>query len=486
VKPAAQPKTGGTLRTTGANDLTTANGHFNQGSARQTLWLTYDHLTAYDDKFQPQPVLAESWDISNDLKQFKLNLRKGVTWHSGREFTSADVKSNILAVRDPTTAGTSFVAQSNWFTTIDTPDKYTVILKSEQPRPAVFDFFEYFNIIDVDEQPQGGVGKTPVGGTGPFTFVEWAQGDHLTFAKNKNYWQSGRPYLDTVVYTIMKDPAAQTVALEAGAMEVVENPSLRDFARYQTDPKYQAILHPISGQFLMNAFNCTVQPFDNKLVRQALTYALDRKRIAETVLLGTSAPTALPWPPSSPAYDTAKMNSYAFDLDRAKSLLSQAGVSNVTADFYPSPSAAELQPIAQIYQADLAKIGVTLNIVNVAFAEFLNLVNNRNYRGLHSTTNSYAQLEPITLVTSSQSFSPAVNNSGFKSESYAQLIAQAGAEPDPVKRKQFYATLNDVLLDESFTQQMVYFPSRLATRAAVHDIGYTVHQAFTYTNTWIE
>jgi peptide/nickel transport system substrate-binding protein len=234
--PAAKPKSGGTLRTTGANDLTTPNGHFNQGSARQSLWLTYDHLTTYDDRFQPQPMLAESWQLSNDLKELKLSLRKGVTRQSGREFTREDVKWNILAVRDPTTAGTSFVAQSNWFTTIETPDKYTIILKSDQPRPAVFDFFEYFNIID-PQQPQGSGDKTPTGGTGPFTFVEWAQGDHLTFAKNKNYWQTGRPYLDSVIYSIIKDPAAQTVALEAGSMEVVESPALRDFARYQADPK---------------------------------------------------------------------------------------------------------------------------------------------------------------------------------------------------------------------------------------------------------
>jgi peptide/nickel transport system substrate-binding protein len=104
-----------------------------------------DHgrLITYDDKLVPQPQLAESWDFSTDAKQLKLNLRKGVQFHTGREFTSNDVKYNLLRVRDVKIAAGTFTNQSKWFTTIDTPDKYTVLLSSDQPRPLVFDFLEY-------------------------------------------------------------------------------------------------------------------------------------------------------------------------------------------------------------------------------------------------------------------------------------------------------------------------------------------------------
>jgi peptide/nickel transport system substrate-binding protein len=119
-----------------------------------------------------------------------------VQWHSGREFTSDDVKYNVLRVRDAKLQIPTLRNQSNWFTSIDTPDKYTVVLTSDLPRPAIFDFFELFNQVDKDTM-EGPNAKTASIGTGPFKFVEWVQGDHLTFDRNPNYWQTGRPYVDS-------------------------------------------------------------------------------------------------------------------------------------------------------------------------------------------------------------------------------------------------------------------------------------------------
>ena len=140
----------------------------------------------------PQPQLAESWDISPDYKHIKLNLRKSIQFHSGRELTSDDVKYNLLRVRDPKVQVPTLRTQSNWFTTLDTPDKYTIILNSETPRPLVFDIFEYLNIVDKDTM-EGSEARTKAIGTGPFRFEEWAQGAHISFSRNAAYWQSGRP-----------------------------------------------------------------------------------------------------------------------------------------------------------------------------------------------------------------------------------------------------------------------------------------------------
>ena len=126
-------------------------------------------------------MLAESWEQATDGKSIKLNLRKGVTFHSGREFTSDDVKYNLLRVRDPKVGTGQLVGMSNWFT-IDTPDKDTVVLKSDVPRPTVFDMFEYFNIVD-RELADGPDSKTRSGGTGPFSLIEWVAGDHISFAR---------------------------------------------------------------------------------------------------------------------------------------------------------------------------------------------------------------------------------------------------------------------------------------------------------------
>ena len=109
-------------------------------------------------------------------------------------------------------------------------------------------------------------------------------------------------------------------------------PSWRDFGRLKSDPKYQAVVTPMPGYFYMFQPNVTFKPLDDKRVRQALNYAIDRKRIVENVILGEGTPMSTPWRSNSPAFEPAKQNAYAFDLDKAKSLLNQAGVSNLTLD----------------------------------------------------------------------------------------------------------------------------------------------------------
>jgi peptide/nickel transport system substrate-binding protein len=481
---AAQPRSGGTLRAALSADLPNLDPHINTTTAHENLFLAFDRVIQYDDKLQPQPMLAESWDLSTDLRQIKFNLRKGVQWHTGREFTSEDVKWNLLRVRDPKSPSVGFRNQSNWFTTIDTPDKSSIVLKSEQPRPALFDLFEYLNIIDPVTM-EGPDAKLKAVGTGPFVFTEWAQGDHILLTKNKSYWQTGRPYLDEVRVGIVKDPQAMVAQLEGGVVDLIKAPPLRDAARLGADPLYRVVTHPASAQHFQQGVNTLVPPLDNKKVRQALNYALDRKRFAESALLGTGQPIALPWLPSSPAYDAQKRNAYAFDLDKARSLLSDAGASNLSFEFLPLGDYPELSQMAQIYQNDLAKIGVTMSIKNLESAAFYDSVNGRKYQGLYSTTNTYAQVEPLTIFTTSRVFDPSSNNSGFRTDEYVKLIDQAGSEPDAAKRRQLYMSLNDLLLDESFSMILTEFRPRLLTRSTVNDVGYTLHEAFSYTNTWL-
>src|ERR1051326_1238261 len=129
--------------------------------------------------------------------------------------------------------------------------------------------------------------------------------------------------------------------------------------------------------------NVTFKPLDDKRVRQALNYALDRKRIADTVLLGLVGPQDLPWPANSPAYEAAKNTVYAFDLAKAKALLTQAGVSNLALDFIYAPTLPEYDVVAQVYQADLAKIGVTLNVTSMDIAALFDSIHNQKYNGLY-------------------------------------------------------------------------------------------------------
>ena len=160
-------------------ELSSLDGHLGFTGAADTLGQVFDRLTEYDDNLAPQPRLAESWEFDANLTRLKFNLRKNVVFHTGREMTSDDIKWNMLRVRDPKTGLTQLAAQSNWWTSIDTPDKYTLLLTSDKPRPFVFDMFESFNIVDPVTM-EGPDAKTSAVGTGPFSFTEWIQGDHFS------------------------------------------------------------------------------------------------------------------------------------------------------------------------------------------------------------------------------------------------------------------------------------------------------------------
>jgi peptide/nickel transport system substrate-binding protein len=477
---AAQPKSGGTLRLGMVGDVSTLDGHNTTPNQFDTTWSVFDRLISYDAKLQPQPELAESWDLSSDLTQIKLNLRKGVQWHSGREFTSDDVKYNLLRVRDAQLQIPTLRNQSNWFSSIETPDKYSIVLKSDLPRPAIFDFFEYFNQVD-QATMEGPNAKTTSVGTGPFKFVEWAQGDHLTFARNTNYWKTGRPHVDSFIASA-RDAQAMLVQLEAGTLDVAKGPAPNDFARYRGDADYQSIMHSVSGNFFLFGLNLGIPPLENKQVRQALNYALDRKRFVDTFMFGTGIAQSLPWPSSSSAFEASKQNFYTFDLDKAASLLKAAGVSGLTLDCNVLAAWPQLVSFAPAYQADLAKIGVTLNIRPLELAIWVDEAVNRKYKGLYLANSTFAQLEPSSTLNNGRATDPNSNNSQFKDDTYSALIAQASAEPDAGKRKALYSQLNDILLDESFIMVLAGAPPTLVAHANVTGIEPSAHDGFYYDN----
>jgi peptide/nickel transport system substrate-binding protein len=474
-------KRGGTLRVGVAGDVARLDGQLY--SSINTTWMSFDRLTAYDAQLKPQPMLAESWELSSDAKRLKLNLRKGVQFHTGREFTSEDVKFNVMWVRDPKVAAGALVQQSKWFTDVETPDKYTAILVSEQPRPAAFDFFEFFDIVD-SVTVQGPERDQKLVGTGPFVQTEWLQGDHVSFQRFANYWQKDLPYLDGIRVNILKDPQSLVAQLEAGALDIADAPPLIDFARLRSDPKYRALTVPSSTNVFGS--NVTKPPTDNKLVRQALNYAMDRKRIVELAFRGQAEPVTLPWQPTSLAYDAAKQNAYPFDIDKARSLLSQAGVSNLEFDITLNTANAEWSSAAQIYQATLNSLGIKANIKPYEAAAYLDQINNHKYTGVYVGSIAYASVEPVTIIGNSRHLDPTGNsNTGYTSELYLNLWSTASTEADAAKRKALYAQINDLLLDESCVMPICSAPARMLTSGSVNDIGLTQHGAFVFNSTWL-
>jgi peptide/nickel transport system substrate-binding protein len=484
---ADQPRSGGTLRFAQTANPVSIDGNSIAGGGSETAWLVFDRLTTYDQNLKPQPMLAESWDISPDYKSFKLNLRKGVQFHSGREMTSDDVKYTILRLRDSTVGSGILAGFSNWFSAIDTPDKYTVTLTADASRPTFFDAIELFNIVDKDNV-EGPEAKSKIIGTGPFTFVEWQNGDHFTVAKNKNYWQSGRPYVDQII-SYVRDQQTMDLQLESNALDVIKIPNVDDFVRLKADPTYQAIVHPASGTFFEVGFNTKRPPFDDKRVRQAFNYAMDRKRFADTIWHGTATPIDLPWSSTSPAFDATKNGVYTYDLDKAKSLLSQAGVTGLeTGVLVNGIGAPQVLAFSQIFQASLAQIGVKLNIQNVEPAVWVDTLINKkpDYTGLWAGSDQIAQLSPSTLFQLSPGWRLDNNHSNFVDPMWTDLVNTSLSEVDPVKQKDLYGRLNDYILDQSFTVAIATYPFTILMRSNVKGTTYLLHNGgLNFTETYL-
>ena len=492
VSSVSTPRSGGTLRAGLAGELTSIDGQQNLPGITATVGNAYEGLTRYDDKLQPQPVLAESWEQSSDGKQIKLNLRKGVLFHDGREFTSDDVKYSLLRLRDPKVAPIvgPLANQSAWWTTIDTPDKYTVVLSSDTPRPGLFDFFQYFTVVDKNLM-EGPDAQTKVNGTGPFMFVEWVQSDHVTMKRNPNYWRTGQPYVDGIETHLYRDAQAMVAGLEGGTLDEVDSPSLQDLVRLKDDPKYQGLVVAASGQFVCFVANTTNPPMDNKQFRQAINYAIDRQRFASTVFKGLiPGGQDLPFPAQAPASDATRNQRYTFDLDKARSLLSASGVVNPEIDLvYSNTSFGDTNtPLAQIVQADLQRIGITVHLRPVDFPTQFDLGNRRAYNGLLLSVGSSAQLaEATSLLTRSRFFSPDPKTSftGLDNTTYRQLINAAATEPDLAKRRDLYAQIEDIILDESASMTVSLYPQTALASARVHGLSYDFRPSLTYASAWL-
>jgi peptide/nickel transport system substrate-binding protein len=483
------PKAGGKMTVGLVGDIITLDGHSQAGPLQvNVVWHHFDKLTEYDDNVVPQPSLAESWDFSSDATKLKLNLRKGVQFHSGREFLSEDVKYNLLRLRDPKNVAIarSMSGQSNWWTSIETPDKYTVVLTSDKPRPGAFDLFQYMNIVDKDMM-EGPEATTKTGGTGPFKFVEWVSGDHFTSVKNPNYWRSGHPLLDEVTTRFFKDPQSLIATFEAGAIDLAFAPPLNDAARLKDNPKYTYIGTSNLGQWFYVSTNTTVAPTNNKQVRQALNYAIDRQRWTDTVLRGLSGGAVdLPWPAASPAYDASKNKVYTFDPEKAASLLKSAGVGSINLDINYSTAGfgAEYAALAQIYQADLARIGVTTTLKPVEAATFTNQGLQLSYSGIRLSAGAYANLfESGSMLN--LGFGLSANAEGFVDQRLADLVNAAAVEPDATNRKQLYAHINDFMLDECFRMPISLYPSNALAKNTLNGLRVYFNPVMTYQDAWI-
>ena len=336
----------------------------------------YESLGRIDRNGAIGPGLAESWNISEDGKEYVFELRKGVTFHNGEPFDASMVKFSLdrLFAADSTNPAKSLYTDIDKVEIVD-PATVKVTLKS--PNSFLLYSLSLGDAAIMTPKTAPTNDKNPVG-TGPFVFKERKEGDSITLAKSPTYRDPASIKLNTVIFKIVKDPSAQVNALLAGdidAFPVFQAPELVE--RLKKDPRFAVVIGTTEGEVIL-ATNNGKKPFNDLKVRQAIAHAINREELISAES-GYGVPIGSHFAPHNKAYiDLTK--SYPFDIAKAKALLAEAGYPNGFEATLKLPPVGYAQRAGEVMANQLGKIGIKISISQLQWPQWLSEVfKERNY-----------------------------------------------------------------------------------------------------------
>lgn len=477
------PTPGGTLRVGRSGDFLHFDPFFAVTVNLPMYRQLYDTLISYDAQLNVKPELAESWEYSEDKLSLTFKLRQGVTFHNGREFTADDVVKNIDRAKDESLSH-SVLGYTRPISAVTAVDPYTVKFDFSEPANGIWDLLSVLGIV-APEAFEAPAITNPIG-TGPFSFVEWNPGQEARFQKNPSYWKPGLPYLDEVVVRAMADQQAAVANLQAGELDIIQGVPLNEVPGLRESSDLSVVLGTEASQFYTFYNNTARPPFDNKLVRQAMSHAIDRQTIVDTVLFGVGKASQTPFPEWSLAYNPAHVDYFPYDLDKAKALLTEAGYGDgFETTVVTISDSSELRGMAQIIQADLAKIGVTLTINDVSSADWGQLWPAKDYDTLIASA-GFSHKDPSTLFNSMSGYRLNDNRTNFSTPTYQELVTATAGMTDPEERKAKYDELATYMLDEAFALVISFRYNVFGVRNNVQNFRYHLDDDMDLSEAWLK
>ncbi len=429
-------------------DFTTFDPFFVLAFDRLQHFQIYDPLVRLaQEKGGYAPCLAASWEFAKDGLWLTLVLREDVKFHSGAPMAAADVVANIERARDTkighTLAGAAAVIKS-----VSAVDAKTVRIEYNKavPEGAALDLMASLFVIEPSAMANV---KTNPSGTGPYKFVSFKPGEQLTLEANPNYWQAGLPKTKKIVIKTFSDASSMVLNLKGKQIDWVLGLDYNQVDAL-TREKFTVRQETSLGGYWTMLLNVKRPQFADKRVRQALSFALDREKVVKSVLANQSTATSTPFYSTSLSiFKEGDLNRYAFNLDRAKSLLDSAGATNLKFEAMWLSSLPQAGPILEILQADLTKIGVTMEIKTYPAAQGQELYSKGNFDCFLSALAVPAR-DPNYVYTLPPMLPTDANRLGYVDPRYQQLATSAAAELDPQKRLGMYGELRDIIVDEQF------------------------------------
>lgn len=420
----------------------------------------------FDDQWNPQPYLAESWSWSDDNLALTLNLKKDAVFEDGHPITSADVKFSLEVNK----ANHPFKTKFDAVESIETPDEYTAVLKLSKPHPALLLALSpvlapiipkhiYDDGQDIKSHPRN---VAPVA-SGPFKLKEFKPGEYVLLERNEKYNLADGPLLDQILQKIVPDVSGHGIGLMNGEFDLapVAAITIRDWKRLGDEPNLTATNEGYQAVGPQNwlAFNTVKPPFDDKRVRQAVSYAIDRDFVVNVLQGGGTMRATGPIVQGSPFYSD-DVNHYDVNLDKANALLDEAGHKmdgdkrfSVNIDYMPGYDEQQ-KLIADYLRPQLKKVGIDVNVrASTDFGAWADRISNWDFD--MTMDNVYNWGDPVIGVHRTYLCSNRVkgviwsNTQQYCNEKVDELLNAAGSEPDLEKRKALYAEFQKIVVDDA-------------------------------------
>jgi peptide/nickel transport system substrate-binding protein len=380
----------------------------------QTVKSIYDTLAEPDENGVIVPALAESWDVSPDSLTWTFHLRKGVTFHNGDTFTSADVKASferILAeeTASPHKSGMSIVSS------IDTPNDMTVVFNlSGSHAPFLAFLASGWGAI----LPKSLIGSghdfdsLPVG-TGPFKLEEWVRDSKVVLVKNDDYWMKGLPKLNQIILNIIPETSIQVQGLIAGQIDIVFIIDSDDIAMLESSSDVK-LEENLTSLIMVMPMNTSAAPLDDIRVRQAINYAIDKQQILD-IAYGGGEPIGT-FMDRGNAYYKDFTDLYPYNPEKAKALLKEAGIGDdVELKLYLPQNYALHDKAGEMYQEMLTQVGLNVKIQLIDWSTWISDV----YR---------ASKFDLTVIGHTGKLDPDGTLSGYGAGKYVQWFNDDAAE----------------------------------------------------------
>lgn len=496
---AEEPRRGGTIVVMAHHELVGLSpDHVGPTVTWVAIANIHNALLERDENLLLQPVLAESYEISPDGLTVTFHLRRGVKFHDGTPFTSADVKYTFDFYRDPANAAV-IAARFTSIDTIETPDDYTVVLHMKELDATIITIAATTYIVSKHHHMAVGqaVYSTAPIGTGPFKLVEWRPAEFTLLAAFDDHFR-GRPHIDYLRIDVVPEAAVRALALEMGVADASIWPFIvEDNLRFAADPRFHTFRTPslAVNHFLLNN---QIPQLSDRRVRQAMMYAIDRPRMIEDVFAGAAV---VAHTNKSPAVEWFNPNTrrYEYDPEKAKALLDEAGWIvgpdgirvrdglRLSFTVHVFPGDVVRLPQAELAQFFLQEIGIEMLITMTPIGVVL--------AGMRAGTMD-AALFNWTHGSTEPDASMTLHSDGgnnfyqFRNARVDELLEMGRREMDPEKRRLIYWEIQEIVAEEVPFLFMMYWDWFVSWNERVRGLPETaLSGSFVFRNVrefWIE